>query len=217
MSYFVTDTKTVDFNDAEITSAYSEGYVLTRLGKGEMNQTRSLRINLSSFEFTSENRRILRKTEKLNFEVIGLPYTDYTWEIHKLGKEYYERKFGEGVMSASKIKDMFNSVEEENMTHTIAYKYDNKNIGYCLIYKNTEIMHYAYPFYNLDLGISNLGMGMMIRAIQYAKNEGLQYIYLGSVVDPESKYKLQFNNLEWFDTDKKNWTNDINELKLLLS
>ncbi|MCA9381235.1 hypothetical protein KC678_03135 [Candidatus Dojkabacteria bacterium] len=217
MSYFSTDTKKVEFSEASITEAYNNGYVLTRLGKGEMNQTRSLRIDLESFELTSENRRILRKTEGIDFKVIGLPYPSYSWEIHKLGKEYYERKFGEGVMSASKIKDMFNNTEDENMTDAITYNFQGKNIGYCLIYKNKQIMHYAYPFYDLDSEVSNLGMGMMIRAIEYAKHNGLKYIYLGSVVDPESKYKLQFNNLEWFDTDQSSWSTDLDRLKNLIS
>ncbi len=215
MKYFKTDEKTIDFKTDKIIEAYNSGFVLTRIGKGFVIQTRSLRVNLNNFELNSENRRILRKTDGLESKLINLPYTDYSWEIHKLGKDYYTRKFGEGIMTANKIKSMFNDIENENMTHAFKYTYKSEVVGYTLIYMNEQIMHYAYPFYNLDYETYNLGMGMMLRAITYAKENNFQYIYLGSVVEPESKYKLQFEGLEWWDENK--WSNDINKLKELLS
>ena len=62
-----------DFSDKFINAAYSDGFLLTRLGKGKMEQTRSLRVNLSKFELSSENRRVLRKTENLTLEKYPLP------------------------------------------------------------------------------------------------------------------------------------------------
>jgi len=40
---------------------YDHGYVFTRIGKGVMHQTRSVRVDLAKFELTSENRRVLKK------------------------------------------------------------------------------------------------------------------------------------------------------------
>ena len=62
--YLSWDNKTiVDFSEKNIEAMYARGYVFTRLGKGAMTQTRSLRIGLDKFELSSENRRVLRKTE----------------------------------------------------------------------------------------------------------------------------------------------------------
>src|SRR5687768_4946503 len=116
MNYYLkTDQQTVEFTPDVITEMYNKGYVLTRLGKGIMDQTRSLRIDLSKFELTSENRRILRKVESLMLKVENLPLKDYSWEIHKMGKDFYSSKFGDDTMSAAKIKEMFQEQEKSNL------------------------------------------------------------------------------------------------------
>ena len=74
-----------------------------------------------------------------------------------------------------------------------------------------EILHYSYPFYILHSTFTNLGMGMMIRAIAYAKNNGKKYIYLGSFQRPGDIYKLQFSGMEWFDGER--WRDNMEELK----
>lgn len=211
--YYKTDQKQIEFEPESVNQAYNEGYVLTRLGKGVVNQTRSLRIGLFNFELNSENRRILRKTEGLNLEFKDLPLEDYSWEIHKMGKDFYSTKFGEDTMSASKIKEMFNDIEASNMNGVFVFEFEGKSIGYCLTYSNSQILHYAYPFYDLEFAEDNpnIGLGMMIRAINWSKENGKEYIYLGSVVDESSKYKLQFSGLEWFDGD--GWSIDIEKLK----
>lgn len=222
--YLKTAEKIVNFdNELEVSSAYEAGFVFTRLGKGVMNQTRSLRIDLSKFELTSENKRILRKTESLRYHYETLPLQNYSWEIHKLGKDYYERKFGVDVMSASKIKNMFVHPEDNNMNAVFRYETENgqkindKNfLGFALCYQNARLLHYAYPFYNLESGISNLGMGMMLHAIMWSQKQSLKYVYLGSAVEQSAKYKLQFEGIEWWDTNQEKWSSDVGKLKLIL-
>lgn len=216
--YFKTDQKLLtDLNEINISELYSKGYVFTRVKKGLFNQTRSLRINLAKFELNSENRRILNKNEALNIELKQLPYQDYTWEIHKLGKDFYTIKFGDGTMSASKIKELFLETDKSNVNFSFKYSSEGKVVGYCLAYINSSIVHYAYPFYDLSIPKeNNIGMAMMIKAIKWAKDNNKEYIYLGSVTEPKSKYKLQFEGLEWFNTDSQSWTEDLAELKKLI-
>jgi len=212
--YYETDQTHINFDDSNsVTKHYNKGYVLTRLGRGILNQTRSLRIDLQNFELNSENRRILRKTDGLNIRLEKLPLADYSWEIHKLGKDFYTTKFGDHTMSASKIKDMFVNPNENNTNTVFIYSLEDKPVGYCLSYENEEIIHYSYPFYDLEVDMPNLGMGMMIRAIEYAKRKKKKYFYLGSVVDQSSKYKLQFDGLEWWDEKIQTWNDDLVELK----
>ncbi len=218
--YFKTDELSIPLlNQEEVTQNYNNGFVLTRTAKGNMIQTRSLRINLANFELNSENRRILRKNDNLKLEVQNLPLENYSWEIHALGKTFYTQKFGDGTMSASKIKEMFQEPDKSNMNSVFIYTYNevNKTLGYCLSYINNEMIHYAYPFYDLNIPKeNNLGIAMMTKAIEWAKTSNKKYIYLGSVVEPSSKYKLQFEGLEWFDTEKKEWSTNLQNLKELL-
>lgn len=217
--YLATDQKTIDFNNQKLVSEmYNNGFVFTRLGKGIMQQTRSLRINLDKFELSSENRRILRKTESLSYNAKTIPYEGYTWEIHKLGKDYYSTKFGDSTMSASKIKELFTDSNISNMNLAFEYIYEQASCGYCLCYQNEDLLHYSYPFYDLNLtkDYSNLGMGMMLKAILWSFENNHEYLYLGSVVAKESLYKLQFKGLEWFNTETKSWSEDLEALKNLI-
>jgi len=212
-----------DFSPANINSFYNEGYVFTRLGKGVMHQTRSLRVDLSKFELTSENRRVLRKTDGLQLTAKSLPLTDYSWRIGKLAKNFYDTKFGSGTMSANKVKHLLTDEKESNFNLLLQYSLNaelrtvNEPLGYAIGYANSDILHYAYPFYdlsNVKSQMSNVGMGMMLRAILYAQESGKKYTYLGSAQRPGDVYKLQFAGWEWFDGKK--WQNDITLLKAQL-
>ncbi|MFA7315130.1 MAG: hypothetical protein WC025_04370 [Candidatus Magasanikbacteria bacterium] len=210
MSYLKFNELTIqDFSSKNINTLYNKGYVFTRMKKGMMNQTRSLRIDLSQFELSSENRRILRKLENLNLEIKNLPLLDYHWSIGKLAKDFYETKFGEKVFSANKIKEILTT--EQNFNKLFVYKINETEIGYCIVHETNKIIHYSYPFYNLEHSNSNLGMSMMLKAIIYSQENKKKYIYLGSAQRPTDIYKLQFKGLEWFDGDS--WTDNIDELK----
>lgn len=223
MSYFQTDEKNLEIlNPNEVSELYNLGYVLTRKEKGNFVQTRSLRIKLSDFSTSSENRRILNKNEDLEFKFESLPLVNYSWQIHTLGKRFYSERFGDGTMSASKIKEMFTDLDKSNMNAVFVYNYltpsgDSSPIGYTLAYENQKMLHYAYPFYDLEIPKErNLGMAMMLKAIVSSKEKGKEYIYLGSVVERKSIYKLQFSGLEWFDTNSKSWKTNLDELKELV-
>lgn len=210
-----------DFSEQNIESMYQQGYVFTRIDKGVMEQTRSLRIDLSTFELSSENKRILKKTEDLQLTIASIPYTHYTWEIHKMGKDFYEQKFGSKTFSAQKIKELLTDAKKSNFNQVFIYQLSNtvslsqtSNTGYCIALETKNILHYCYPFYNLEINYPNMGMGMMLKAIVWAKEQGKQYIYLGSAQRPSDTYKLQFAGLEWFDDTA--WQTDPNELKNIL-
>ncbi|MBT3419214.1 MAG: GNAT family N-acetyltransferase [Candidatus Magasanikbacteria bacterium] len=206
------DNKIVtDLTDTSITSLYNQGYVFIRTTKGAMDQTRSVRIDLSVFEPSSENRRIIRKmTEQhITLQEIPLPYVAYHWEIGKMGKTFYDEKFGPKTFSANKIKEVLTNKAKSNFTTLFVYKQHDIPVGYCIVYQNEDMIHYSYPFYNEE--IQNLGIGMMGLAIAKAKEEQKKHIYLGSAQRPKDIYKLQFKGLEWFD--EKKWDNDLETLK----
>lgn len=214
MPYLNWDTKVItDFSPESVEKMYDSGYVFGRVDKGFMNKTRSLRINLLNFEMSSENRRIARKSEHLALTVVPLPYTNYSWEIAKLAKDFYENL--DATFSANKIKELMTTSKLSFNTLLIYTDTQTKfPVGYCIAYKTNNILHYSYPFYEHDPKESSRGLGMMIKAIDYAKNQNLKYIYLGSLQRPTDTYKLQFKGMEWFDSEK--WQTDISPLKEIL-
>lgn len=220
-----------NFSEQNIESLYNQGYVFTRIDRGVMNQTRSLRVDLVKFELSSENKRILKKTEDIQFTVSPTPYAEYTWEIHKMGKDFYEQKFGPKIVSAQKIKELMTDAKKSNFNRVFIYRLpltilnsaknfsslslpQEDGVGYCIALETKNISHYCYPFYTLEINYPNLGMGMMLRAIMWAKNQNKQYIYLGSAQRRADTYKLQFTGLEWFDGST--WQTNTHELKTFL-
>ena len=205
-----------DFSAAAITEQYNMGFVLVRTRKGEMQQTRSVRIDLSKFTLSSENRRVLNKLPNLNVETIDLPIAvaDYSWSIHKLGKDFYKNKFGSKIFSAGKIKQLLIDSNNSSFNLLLKYSENGQALGYAIAYHNAEMLHYTYPFYDFQKYSNNYGMGMMLKAILWAKASSKKYIYLGSATEAADKYKLQFSGLSWFDGTL--WSDKLEKLKNLL-
>jgi arginyl-tRNA--protein-N-Asp/Glu arginylyltransferase len=210
------EQRIADFSPENISKMYDAGYVFTRIGKGVMHQTRSVRIDLSKFELSSENRRILKKTADVTLGGTELPFTGYDFSIGKLAKDFYETKFGEGTMSAQKIKEMMTDRGASNFNCLFTYTKagEPKLVGYAICYTSELIHHYSYPFYDLESSPKDMGLGMMIRAIGMCQSLGHRYFYLGSLQRPTDTYKLQFAGLEWFDGTK--WSTDLEEVKKIL-
>ncbi len=221
MAYLHWDERTItDHSDTAITAMYDRGYVFTRLGKGVMQQTRLCRIDLSKFELSSENRRVLKKTEGLELIAASLPLREeYNWSLGKLAKDFYDTKFEPGIMSAQKVKEILTDAAASNFNALLTYSHSERPIGYAICFKSPTILHYSYPFYDLNTAPKDMGLGMMIRAVEYAKQQGLKYIYLGSLQRPVDTYKLQFSGLEWFDGGPDStgkWQTDLEAVKALL-
>jgi arginyl-tRNA--protein-N-Asp/Glu arginylyltransferase len=148
-------------------------------------------------------------------QLLPISEEDYSWRIHKMGKDFYTIKFGDKTFSAAKIKELVTDEQKSNFNLLLKYTEKGMVVGYVICYQNKNIFHYAYLFYDLSQYASNYGMGMLLGAIDYAKETGKKYFYIGSVTKPADKYKLQFTGLEWFDGT--NWQTDFTELKKLIS
>ncbi|MDO8575609.1 MAG: hypothetical protein Q7R78_02835 [bacterium] len=237
MKYLNWKIEKIDSNSpSKIEEMYSNGFVFTRIDKNIMHQTRSVRMKLADFDLSSENKRILKKVENVEMKKVSLPLplasednkNGYNWSIGKMAKDFYETKFGSGIMSAQKIKEILTDGSKSNFNSLLTF--DNVNdsslnsVGYVICYENSKIMHYSYPFYDLkkieDIEIPNnslpksIGLGMMTKAVLDAKNRGLEYVYLGSLQRPSDVYKLQFKGMEWFDGEK--WETDLYKVKNIL-
>lgn len=220
--YLSYDEQTItDFGKENIEAMYARGYVFTRKGKGVMQHTRSVRIDLSKFELSSENRRILRQIQDLTLNIKHLPFADYDWQVGKLAKDFYD-KFGDKTFSANKIKELLTDPNKSNFNTLLVYSLSGPSakLGYCIAYASKNILHYSYPFYSLGgLTPKDMGLGMMIRAIVWAKEKGKEYVYLGSASRPSDTYKLQFTGVEWFTLSEVEglgiggWSPDLDKLK----
>lgn len=222
MAYLNWDTKILKSPSSdEVTRLYGEGYVFTRVDKGVMNRTRSFRVNLGAYVASSENRRILRKAEHLKLSAHPIPYAAYDWQIGKLAKDFYD---GLGAdFSANKVKEILTEANKSNFNTLLVFTDSrpdaasgsgHKPVGFAICYENQDLVHYSYPFYAEDPTEPSRGLAMMTMAIEWAKAQGKQHAYLGSLQRPSDTYKLQFRGGEWFDGQV--WQVDTEPLKEIL-
>lgn len=197
----------IDFSEENIDRLYDKGYLFTRIKKGVMQQTRSVRIDIEKFELSSENRRILRKGEEIIMKINPIPYSEYSWSIGKIGKTFYEKK-ASAVFTANKIKELITT--NHNFNTLLSYS----DFGYSICYKDKNILHYCYPFYDLERATKDMGLIMMTKAIEFAKKNNIKYVYLGSLQRKNDVYKLQFSGMQWFNGNE--WSEDLEEVKNIL-
>jgi arginyl-tRNA--protein-N-Asp/Glu arginylyltransferase len=200
-----------------IADKYENGYLFTRKGKGVMHQTRSVRIDLSKFELSSENRRLLRKGGSVVLERASIPYPGYSWRIAKIAKDFYDKKT-DHAFSANKIKELLTTSQSFNAI--LDFKEAGISRGYAIAYENASMLHYSYPFYDLENALKDMGLIMMTKMIADAQSRGLSYVYLGSLQRPGDTYKLQFAGLEWFDggpDGSGKWSTDLEKVKEILT
>jgi len=187
--------KNEDLTQDQVSINYSLGNKFNRIAKGNFSKDNVVRINLSKFSISSENRRILNKFNQVEITIESIPLEKYNWAIPKLYHDFYFNKFGKKIFSVNRVKDILNG--SLNFNSLLNFSFQGQIYGYCIIYINSELIHYSYPVYNLELINTNFGIYMLTKSIIWAKENGLKYIYLGGY----SKYKLQFKGVEVFQNN----------------
>jgi len=176
---------------------------------------RSLRVNLSKFENTSENRRVNRKVEQLGINVIAGKKSSLNTDdpaFISFCTRYAEQRFCDGRMDEQRLRYI---VGRSTLTHILTFRSDEKIFGYVFTFLNPDILHYWYAFFDIAyLKSHSLGKWMMWKTIQWAKERGVKNVYLGTCYREKSLYKIRdHKGIEFFDGVK--WNNDVKLLKHL--
>lgn len=175
---------------------------------------RQIRIRLSEFSRSSENRRIMRKCDGIDYELIPRDNFNFSPEKRHFCKHYADIKFGKDIMTNKRLDSLFNS---RIISHILVYKDAELGIdvGYATLYLEQEkLAYYYYAFYDLNYYDRNLGMYMMTSAVDYFAQNKYDYVYLGTCYSKNALYKTQFHGFEFFNGFR--WSNDLNELKFLI-
>ena len=173
---------------------------------------RSLRIDLNSFSDSSENRRINRKIEALKISFKVIPKEEFDLQnpvFRKLCLDYADGRYSMGGMSEERFEYV---LSKSTASHIFEFKSEGKTIGYIISYIDNEILQYWFSFFDVELMSYSLGKWMMWSAIDWAKTNNLKYVYLGTVYNPKSLYKVRdFKGVEFYDGSC--WNTDIKILK----
>jgi len=175
---------------------------------------RNIRINLSQFKPSSENRRVLRKGKGITFQLIPRSKFRYSARRRKFYKNYADIKFGKNVMTYDRLDALFQS---KTVSHLLLFTDSDsgEEVGTVTLYlESNQMAYYYFCFYDLNYYQRNLGIYIMTTAVRYFANEGIPYIYLGTVYSRNALYKTQFSGMEFFNGFE--WNSDLAQLKYLL-
>lgn len=177
-----------------INDIYNKGLLPQRNKKNVYYKESSSRANLSKFNLSSENKRILNKTNKLTFKKVPIYFdlsiqkTIFSW-LKKL----------EWNFPMSSVKTIFTN-------HIFNYLYiwydeNQKIIAYSVCYFDDKISHIAYVFYDPIYDHSNLPIRLVLQTIIDSKEQNLQYCYLGRFSKDTGYYKRNMPGFEYYENN----------------
>jgi arginyl-tRNA--protein-N-Asp/Glu arginylyltransferase len=175
---------------------------------------RQVRVNLTKFKPSSENRRIIRKGKGIGVELVPRDKFDYTPEQRQFFKTYADIKFGKDVMTFERLDALFAS---PIISHLLVFSdtETGKEVGVATLYlEGKALAFYYYAFYDLNYYARNLGMFMMTSAVELFAERGVRHFYLGTCYSQTALYKTQFAGAEFFNGFC--WSDDLDELKFII-
>jgi hypothetical protein len=185
--------------DQNIEENYSRSFLPQRNNSQFWYQDTSSRSNLADLQLTSENRRIINKTNNFTFEIIPLKNFSFTPETQKIIYSWIKKL--EWNFPISSVKTIFTN-------HIFNYLYIWKNekgevVAYSICYISPQLSHIAYVFYNPQYSRDNLPIRLVLQLITDSYDKGLKFCYLGRFSKDTGYYKRNMPGFEYFEND--NW------------
>ena len=204
-------------HNSELSELYNSSFLPytgdTNLKYPVFYKARSLRVALEKFSDSSENRRIARKFDDMNFRIeeLGNEFQG-DGEFKNFAIDYAEKRFKGGQMDAERLDYV---LSRTYLTHVYRFLLNEKCVAYLLAVENKSIFHYWFCFFDLEIAAEMpLGKYLMWKGIHIAKDKGCSYVYLGTCYGNRSLYKARdFKGVEFHDGNF--WSSDLNKLKLL--
>lgn len=193
---------------------FNQGFLPSSRDMQRYYMCRHIRVRLANFRHSSENRRIIRKGENIEYRYVAKADFEYNNEWQQFCKSYADVKFGKDVMTYERLDSLFQS---NVITHFLIFsdKETKKDVGIVTLYvEQGEIGYFYYSFYDLNYCNKNLGIFIMTSTINLFNTLGYKFLYLGSCYSKTALYKTQFLGVEFFNGI--NWSTNINELKFLI-
>ncbi len=175
---------------------------------------RSVRVDTALFKSGSENKRVDRKLEPLGIRLEVIEKKDFNFQdeaFRSFCLRYADQRYSAKTMDPVRLNYIF---ERQNGTHLFRFTdRDEQLLGYVLTGIHGNLLHYWFSYF--DTGIMEqypVGKWMMWKLICWAKDNGLDHVYLGTCYGEKALYKVRdFNAVSFFDGES--WNTDINELK----
>lgn len=174
--------------------------------------SRSVRVPVSAFTPTSENRRIFRKFDgQFTEQTMSREELRASTHFRELFLAYFEGRHGTQVMPAERLDRI---LARDLPLRAIAYAVEGVVIAYVLEVAEGSFSHYWYSCYDLQYAGTSLGMWLMLDTVRRAEREERTHAYLGTAYGEKAKYKTNVPGLEYWDGNV--WQADTRQLETIM-
>jgi len=186
-------------NFHSIEENYALGLLPQRNDKNFWYSDTSSRANLTSFQISSENRRIINKTQDFFYEL--KPFSTFKYDSSIQKNIFHWIKKLNWDFPISSVKKIFTN-------HIFNYIYiwknqNNQTVAYSICYFSSQISHIAYVFYDPAFSHENLPIRLVIQTIIDSHDKNLKFCYLGRFSPDCGYYKRNMPGFEYFKDN--NW------------
>lgn len=171
-----------------------------------------IRTLVNEFSPTKSQRRNYRK----NISTVEVSFEDlfYTDEIFQIYKKHSKDKFKQ-ESSEKEFRESFFSDALSGSSKLALYRLEGKLVGVGFIDISKSGLSSVYFCYDTDY--SNLGLGVfsVLREIEYAKELGKEYYYLGYYIEENDsmKYKGRYAPYEILSWSRGEWIRTSDSVK----
>jgi arginyl-tRNA--protein-N-Asp/Glu arginylyltransferase len=176
---------------------YALGLLPQRNDKQKFYSDSSCRSNLSIFNLSSENRRILRKINGFSYSNQELNNFDFNLNTQQQIFSWIKQLGWDFPISSVKLifrSHIFNQV--------YVWKQDEQVVAYAICLFTDSISHIAYVFYDPKFSHDDLPIGMVLQFIIDSHSKNLDFAYLGRFSSTVGYYKRNLPGFEYFENNQ---------------
>jgi len=193
---------------------FNAGFLPSARGLHQFYLCRNVRVDLTKFKPSSENRRILRKGGGVAMKLVPRAEFDLTPARREFYKNYADVRYGKDIMPPARLELVFSPPVA---THLLVFTdaQSGAELGVVVLYLEApRLAFYRYSFYDLNHFNRSLGLFMMTSATAFFAENKFAHLYLGTCYSERALYKTQFAGVEFFNGFR--WSDNLAELKFIL-
>lgn len=165
---------------------------------GDCHACVAVRIPVRDFVPDRSQRRCLRRNSDVTVRVVATQRTNEQLALYQRYLKARHRGGGMDDHGASEFEQFLVGAWSEG--RFLEFRVDGRLLGVAVTDRVERALSAVYTFYDPDESARGLGTFAILRQIAWARDEGLDHLYLGYWIDGHRKmdYKRRFRPLEAF-------------------
>ncbi|MBN2616950.1 MAG: arginyltransferase [Spirochaetales bacterium] len=204
------DLDTVEFDFMLHNGWRHFGYYFFMPNCDNCNKCIPIRTLVNDFTPTKSQKRNLKKNDSV-IEV-SFEKPEFTKEIYEIYSKHSLIKFNQKTEEKDFIESFFSDALKGNSLLSL-YRIENKLVGVGFLDISETGLSSVYFCYDPQYSKMGLGVYSVLKEIEYSKNMGKDYYYLGYYVkgNQSMEYKASYTPSEILDWDKAQWVPFISD------